>query len=320
MSERAADISMIQGSAEDARPILALAETHDGSSPVSDQALLAVTQGQRELFLFRDASGIAVAVGVIGQGELDLVVDPAHRSRGVGSAALNLLLEHNRSVSSGASADILAWAHGENPAANALLEQANFTPVRSLYRMALDPELLPEPGANVSAPEGFKLRNFNPANPSDAADWVRVNAAAFATHPEQGRITEQDFALMRNEPWYDDADLFLLEEGRDPGSQVIGFTWVKTVRDADGADAHSADADSAGVETELYSVGVDPEWAGKGLGRLLLSVTLARMADHHPDRVTLYVDGENKQAVRLYEAAGFTIASRSRQWRAETAG
>lgn len=355
MGERAAKVSMVSGVLDDTKGILARAETHDGSSPVSDQAILAVSQGQRELFLFRErqegpgVSGVsgsehdgtehsesaqggreltdAVAVGVIGQGELDLVVDPEHRGRGIGSAALELLLAHHRaggsagadgSQGTGGSArerdaagdgKLLAWAHGENPAANALLARANFTPVRSLYRMALDPELLPPAGTNVPLPAGFSLRNFDPARPGDAEAWVRVNATAFATHPEQGRITVQDFALMREEPWYDDADLLLLEADHGAGSRLVGYTWVKTLRDA-GGDGTSGD----GTETELYAVGVDPEYAGQGLGKVLLDVTLARMAGHAPSRVTLYVDGENERAVRMYESAKFTIDSRSRQW------
>ncbi|MGD9607426.1 MAG: mycothiol synthase, partial [Leucobacter sp.] len=46
----------------------------------------------------------------------------------------------------------------------------------------------------------------------------------------------------------------------------------------------------------------------------LLEVTLARMAQHAPERVSLYVDGENEAAERMYRSAGFTIASSSRQW------
>lgn len=308
MSTPITQLTAADGTVEDARPILSRAEAHDGTSPISDQALLAVAQGQRKLLTFHNSVGETVAAGVIGQGELDLVVDPQHRGRGVASAALSLLLPH-------AVGDTLAWAHGENPAANALLARAGFTPVRSLYRMALDPALLPTVGSPVEVPKGFTLRTFNPESSEDAAAWVRVNAAAFATHPEQGRITEADFALMRREPWYNNADLLLLEApGSQPGSgpRLAGSTWIKTVP--------TEDSDTAGIETELYAVGVDPEFAGQGLGRTLLDATLTRMAEHAPERVTLYVDGENERAVRMYESAGFSIDSRSQQWRLVSTG
>lgn len=323
------------GSVDLARPIIERAERADGSSPVSDQAMLAAAQGQRELLVFYPAEagsagsaggepGEPVAVGVLGQGELDLVVDPAARGRGVGTAALRAMLQrpaapapaNTAAASTAAGSDargdieagaqggagLLAWAHGENPAATALLGGAGFRAVRSLFRMALDPSLLPPADSDpfgVALPDGFELRTFG--SPDDAAAWVAVNARAFASHPEQGRVTLADFALMREEPWFDPADLFLLAAPGDRG--LAGFTWVKTLRGGER------------TETELYAIGVDPDQAGHGLGRALLDVTLARMAQHGPERVTLYVDGENERAVRMYEAAGFTIDSRSTQWK-----
>lgn len=306
------------GSVEHATPVIERAERSDSVPPVSDQALLAAAQGQRELLLISraadsgHAAGEPVAVGVLGQGELDLVVDPAARGAGVGTAALHALLERHAAAAGAAGGEpgLLAWAHGVNPAATALLSGAGFRPVRSLFRMALDPALLPAAGSDpmsVALPEGFALRTFDadreatPDTPDDASAWVAVNARAFASHPEQGRVTLADFALMREESWFDASDLLLLASVNS--TQLAGFTWVKTVRDGEL------------VETELYAIGVDPEHAGRGLGRALLEVTLARMAQHGPSKVTLYVDGENERAVRMYEAAGFTVDSRSTQWR-----
>ncbi len=286
-----------------ARALTASAEAADGTPPISDQAMLAVTRGQRTLLLFGDAaapSAEPIALGIIGEGEVDLVVHPAARGRGVGRAALVALLAQHQL----GSGPLRAWAHGENPAATALLERAGFAPIRSLYRMGLDPNLLPSDGQDPLqlAPGGLALHTFG-EGANDAADWVRVNAAAFATHPEQGRMTEADLALLREEPWFDPADFILLS---DAHGDVIGSTWLKTVRDAA----------TGAVDTELYALAVHPENAGRRLGRLLLDVTLARMAQHAPRSVTLYVDGDNERAVRLYETAGFTIDSRSRQWEA----
>ena len=303
-----------------ARALIAEAEAFDGAPPVSDQALLEASQGKRELLLFTaadappepggpdDAGEVSArdralpdALGIVGAGELDLVVRPGERGRGVGAAALGALLERT-------SGEVRSWAHGVNPAAERLLTNAGFAPVRSLFRMALDPALLSGAAADplaIPVPEGLALRAFDPDSTVDASAWVDANAAAFAQHPEQGRITLNDFAAMRAEPWFDPADLILLGELDDEGRElprIAGSTWVKTVRDG------------ASTETELYAVGVRPDRAGQGLGRILLAVTLSRMAQHSPQRVTLYVDGENSRAVELYERAGFTVDSRSRQW------
>ena len=312
---RASSLRARPGSVDDAQPLLDRAEQADGNSPVSDQALLSAVQEQRELRVFtRVGDAEPLAVGIVGQGELDLVVDPPVRGNGVGTEALRILLDSPaaREPAPGGSTGPLAWAHGENPAATALLRGAGFEPVRSLYRMALDPARLPadeiDPFA-VELPSGFVLRTFDAtpnatgdAHPADAHAWVHVNSRAFASHPEQGRVSLEDFALMRAEPWFDPEDLFLVATADT--NHTAGFTWVKTLRGEDGL-----------VETELYVIGVDPDFAGTGLGKALLKVTLTRMAHHTPKRITLYVDGDNTRAVGMYEGAGFTIDSRSTQWR-----
>jgi mycothiol synthase len=42
------------------------------------------------------------------------------------------------------------------------------------------------------------------------------------------------------------------------------------------------------------------------------------MAMHHPDRITLYVDGDNVNAVELYLRAGFVVEQRSMQYQRGT--
>ncbi|MHA3682756.1 mycothiol synthase [Leucobacter sp. HY1908] len=302
-----------------AQRILAEIEQADGASPVSDQALLAVSQGARRLLLIApDGSeldgakldgakldGAAIGVGVIGEGELDLALLPAHQTPEDTGAALRTLLAH-------AAGSLRSWVHGDREVIARALAAAGFTPARSLYRMALDPDLLPAgagPALALPTPAGLALRAYG-TEPGDDDAWVVTNAAAFASHPEQGRITVEDFARMRQEPWFDSGDLLLL----DAGDELAGSTWVKTLR----SDGHATGGDE--VSCELYAVGVRPEYAGRGLGRLLLDATLARMAEHAPARVTLYVDGDNTAAVRLYETAGFTIDSRSMQWHRPDSG
>ena len=286
------------------RELLAEAEQADGESPISDQALIAALSGARPLFAFDSASLGAsgaqspVAVGILGDGELDLVVRPSARGAGVGRAALDMLLAAaDRTV----SGSLRVWAHGENPAAAALLAGAGFAPTRTLYRLALDPERLAAASADAHPlPDGFRTEEFDEENPAHLDAWVRVNAAAFADHPEQGAITATDFAILREQEWFDPQDLILAADAAS--GDIVGFTWVKTLRTEEA------------TETELYVLGVDPAYSGRGLGAALLGTTLALMRAHRPDRITLYVDGENTQARALYDRAGFVVDAVSTQW------
>mgnify|MGYP000863705677 CR=1 FL=1 len=276
-----------------ARKILEEATHHDGTPPVSDQALLAVAQGRRRLVEQGDA------IGIIGEGEVELVVRPTARGKGIGQALLHTLLSNEDLTT-----ELRAWAHGENPPATALLRSAGFEPVRELLRLALDPAMLEQAiGAARPLPDGFEVRAYTPDAGAQADDWVRVNAAAFANHPEQGQMTRADFDALTREPWFaaDDLRLAYSTNGEHRGD-LAGFTWVKTVREGDT------------TETELYVLGVDPTFSGIGLGAALLGETLRRMAKHHPERITLYVDGDNTNAVALYARAGFAVEQRSMQY------
>ena len=299
------------------RRIMSDAAAHDGFSPISDQAFIAAERGERELHRFDGDDEEAVAFAVIGGGELDVVVHPEARAEGVGSTVIAKLLGEAPVVG-----ELRAWAHGENPAATTLLERSGFVPVRELLRMTLDPSLLPAPSEAPVSPaeyaDGYHTAPFEPAISQQAEEWVRVNAAAFASHPEQGKMTLDDFTSLTREPWFDAEDLMLCYtkagSTRAPKGHVAGYAWVKTVKDQHTASAEEPSGSHHRTECELYAIGVHPEHAGHGLGRALLGSVLARMAQHRPERVSLYVDGDNTRAVELYERQGFTVEQRSTQW------
>lgn len=292
---------------QNVREILDEAERIDGSSPVSDQALLGVSQGKRTL-----VEHGAEAIGILGEGELDLVVRPAARCRGIGGELLTSLLARADAESPG---ELRAWAHGENPGAEKLLTAAGFVPVRTLFRMELAPELMAEMIENSPAmPNGFATSTLLETGDAAHEAWVRVNALAFASHPEQGRITLEDFKTLMQEPWFDPEDLIFAIDERDAekGRRLAGYGWIKTIRTA--TDESVADTSGERVETELYVLGVDPEYAGRGLGAALLGESLKRMKQLGTTRVTLYVDGDNENAVTLYKRSGFTVDQQSTQW------
>lgn len=306
----------------EAGEFLARVESDDGFSAVSDQAKVAARRGSRRVLTIQavqrdtrgrgdtgitacDTSGEKndiLAVGIVGEGELDLVVHPEHRGQGHGTRALAELLAKTGDDSvrddpahgdPGRDDSVKAWVHGDQPAAVRLLERRGFAPVRTLLRLELDPTALPlEPPA---IPVGFTIRHFDPANDEDAAALVRVNAAAFANHPEQGSLTLEGFPELTKESWFRPEDLVLCF---DTDGNLAGFVWNKVT----------------GTEAELYVLAVDPTCAGRGLGRVLLGLSLVRMREGHPERVSLYVEADNEAALRLYERAGFTVARRSQQW------
>lgn len=249
----------------------------DRQPPFSDQTLVDARTGSRTLLVGLRAD-VVVAAAILGQGELEFVVDPEWRGVGFGTAALEQVLASGRT-------GLLAWAHGDHPAARALAESHGFAPVRTLLHLVLDPLAAPE----VRVPEGFVLSD---ARDLDAAEWVAVNARVFAAHPEQGRLTEGDLAARRAEPWFDEGDFLLL---RDAAGTLVGYDWLKI--------------EPGSTTGEIYVLGVAPEVAGRGLGRSLLGAGLARMLERGCTTADLYVEAENRSAVALYRSLGFADAS-----------
>ncbi len=128
------------------------------------------------------------------------------RGRGLGPAFFARVIEDLGSE----AANYNLWVHGsatdtgiESPA-NELAEAAGFTPVRVLYKMVLPldeqtRENLAELSDARTLPDSLELRTFTPA---DENPWLRVNAEAFAEHPEQGRLTLADLRERTGSDWF----------------------------------------------------------------------------------------------------------------------
>ena len=266
------------------RRLWARAAEADGVGAVSEAFRLAVgapRDGVVHLLRHADDDTLVGYAQVAEAGTPDavaeLVVDPPSRRLGHGRALLDAALaEGARSV----------WAHGMLPAADALARAAGLEMTRSLHLMkrpltaadAVDPQL----------PPGFSVRAFAPGR--DDETWVRLNAAAFARHPEQGRLTVADLHERMAQPWFDPAGLILVVE--DATGDVVAFHWTKV-----------EEGSSSG---EVYVVGVDPAHQGRGLGGPVTRLGLAHLARLGLHEVELYVDGDNTAARRTYERLGFT--------------
>jgi mycothiol synthase len=281
----------------------------DGVEAVSEAYRLAVGPARDGVVHLLRYAGDGTLVGyaqVAGPGRADaaaeLVVDPEHRRQGHGRALLDAALaEGAHSV----------WAHGMLPAADALARSAGLEMTRSLHRMSKP--LAAADAVDQVLPQGFSVRSFEPGHDDEA--WVRLNAAAFARHPEQGRLTVEDLRERMAQPWFDPAGFLLVED--DATGEVVAFHWTKVdppppgsprLPLPDGGDtppARRVADDLAGQIGEVYVVGVDPAYQGRGLGGPLTRLGLAHLARRGLGEVELYVDGDNTAARRTYESLGF---------------
>ncbi len=273
------------GGADDVRLVADTAAAHDGRDPLNEAARLTLAHHGLDggVVVSAGPSGFAYLHGLSGDGrpELDLVVHPQHRGQGVGSALLTAV------VSLAPDLPVTAWSHGNHPAAARLAAGHAFVPARELWLMRA-----PLAGRTPPAPPaGVALRGFRRG--ADEEPLLRVNAEAFATHPEQGSLNRRGLEERMAEGWFD-ADGLILAVAADDG-RLLGFHWTKV---------HPTRPPAG----EVYVIGVAPEAQGRGLGRVLLEAGLARLAGLGLDEVVLYVERDNHSAVGLYPQLGFTHA------------
>jgi len=249
--------------------LIVAARAVDGQPPFSDQSLVDLRAGNRRLLAISE-----VAAAIVSPTEAELVVIPDARGRGHGSALVSTIV-------SSTQPGFLVWAHGDHPAARALAARYGFEPVRRLLQLRRPlQQTLPEFIEPVDSPaEPIRL-------PIDIPEWLALNARAFAHHPEQGSVTRDDLDGIMAEPWFDASAFLVIRDG----DRMIGYCWLKVEHDIG----------------ELYVVGVDPDYQGRGIGRQLVEAGLAELERRGIRESSLYVEADNAPALKLYTSLGYT--------------
>lgn len=285
--------------ADQVEHLAARVETLDGAPPLDEHASLRLTRamsGVEHLVLLHHET-------LAGYGQLDRGGDPVTAEILVGvdgsrSAIVKALFDATEDAAGDAT--LMVWARGDASPVRAEAGTRSYVPARGLLTMArsladLDTTTAPLPG-------GVTIRPFVPGH--DDAAWLRVNAAAFANHPEQGRWTQSDLDDRIAQEWFDPAGFLLALDG---DGRLLGFHWTKL---------HPGRPPIA----EVYVIGLDPSAQGRGLGKILLLRGLHYLQTTGAETVILYTDEENTGAVGLYQRTGFEITRRQTQYRRDASG
>ena len=276
--------------------LIAAASDHDGVPPVSEHVLLHLRHGgdKADTHFIAENNGV-----VVGYAHLDLtdqvegpsaelVVHPDHRKKGIGQSLLAAVQER-------AGSKLRLWSHGDLVGAKNIAEKSGFTRARTVIQMRRslnDP--IPELSKEVT------MRNFLPS--IDNEEWIALNNRAFARHPEQGNWTTRDLDVRTKEEWFDPQGFLIAEEN----GEMTGFCWTKIHGGHTHKHSHSEPEHDHDPIGEIYIMGVNPKFAGRGIGKAVTIAGLRHMRYQGIFSAMLYVDADNTSAIKLYQSLGFT--------------
>lgn len=173
-------------------------------------------------------------------------------------------------------------------------ESHGFRPERELLVMG---RALPAP--DPPPPAGVTFDGFRPG--LDEVEWLEVNNAAFAGHPENGDLDLAELRRRMQLDWYDPEGVRMAREG----DRLRGFCWTKV---------------HPGEEGEIYIIGVHPDFQGRGLGPALVGEGMRHLTAVGCRRVFLYTEGDNHPAVGMYRDLGFEVERVNRSYLLELTG
>ncbi len=220
----------------------------------------------------------------------DLWIDPAHRGRGYGRAALDYAQRWAR----GTGAPVLSVTLWQpDPVLAALFAGCPLRHQRMAKRLDAPVDL---------AGAGWTFRPLQPGPEYDA--WRQREVIGYAADLADSGSLPADQARIDSEREYDetlalgpatpDHSFWVVEAGGEPVADI----WL-----------HHALAPGLGF---VYSVAVRPEFRGRGYGRAVMLVGEDRARAAGNEVLGLNVFGHNNVAIGLYDSLGYTTVEATR--------
>ncbi|HKP51489.1 MAG TPA: GNAT family N-acetyltransferase [Chloroflexia bacterium] len=214
---------------------------------------------------------------------MEIAVHPRHQRLGIGSALYDLIESRSHELRATHLTSTVFMSPGTDKSATIhFLEKRGFKCNSAYWRLRIDQISQVGP---PHWPEGIECRVFRNEH-DDAVKWAHLVTAAFGEHATPEMI---------------------LAQVSDPESGPNGYFYAVDSATGEEIGTSRARRDSIGGMPVGYigTVGVLPEYRGRGIAEALMRQTLLFIASQGMDSATLFVEDSNKPARALYEKMGW---------------
>ncbi len=224
----------------------------------------------------------------IGRLILSCFIHPYHRKHGLASKLLDYTTHRNKAL--GAKA-----AHVNIPQDNAVakivLSNLGFMFVRRFLELGLD---ISKVRWQDIGQDGLQYHHFQRG---DEEKLTQIQNRSFAGTWGYNPNTVEEISYLVNLTNFSPEDIVLAWDG----DKVIGYCWTRT-----------SYKEGAGERIgQVFMLGVDPDYRGRGIGKGLLLAGLSYLWGKGFTVAELTVDSSNKAAYALYRSNGFKVRTSS---------
>ncbi|MFC1992705.1 GNAT family N-acetyltransferase [Chloroflexota bacterium] len=224
----------------------------------------------------------------IGRVILDCWIRPEHRKKGLVTSLLNYSMHRAQELGAGVAHVNIAE---DNVVAKRVLSRLGFSLVRRFLELRLDITDVRRSDINHDAP-GFRCLQRG-----EEDKLTQIQNRAFAGTWGYNPNTVEEITYRTNLSTCSPEDIVLICDG----DKVIGYCWT-------GIACKGGSGERKG---QIFMLGLDPDYRGKGIGKKILLAGLAHLESRSLQVAELTVDSENEAACALYKSVGFKIRTSS---------
>lgn len=220
----------------------------------------------------------------IGRIIISCFILPYHRRKGLAGELLGHAMR--RAEETGVKVAHINIPQG-NAVAEKVLSSLDFKPVRSFLQLRLDVAQSCWPDVSPT------LLEYHHLQWGEEDKLAEIQNRSFAGTWGYKSNTVEEVIYYTNVGDCSPEDVILAFDG----DKVIGYCWTRMTCEAE--------ADTEERKGQIFMLGVEPDFRGRGAGRGLLSAGLSYLENKGVQVVELTVDSENESACALYRSIGF---------------